>query len=314
MNRFRPILRALPVLAALLPAPAVANDKLTLLLDWFVNSNHEAILTAEANGDFARHGLDVTLIAPADPSSPPRLLAAHQADLCVSYQPSLGSLVEGGLPVRRVGTLLDTPLNEMLVLADGPIRSLKDLKGRHIGMEVGAANEAALGVMLAEAGLKRSDVQVTEIGMQIETALMSHSVDAVLGAMRNYEQIDLQQRGVKVRAFLPEEHGEPLYDELILLARADEVSDPRIPRFLDALADATNTLLNHPEEMWAKAIAKRPDLDTPLNHAAWMATLPRLAKTPALLDRKRYESFQRFMKAQGQQDAVLRVEKITAEE
>ncbi len=293
------------VLAAM--APASAADKLSIILDWFVNANHESLFAAQYSGAYARHGLDVHFIVPADPASPPRLLAAGQADLCISYQPELALLDAAGLGLLRVGTLEDTPLNALIVLKDGPIHGLADLKGRRIGSSVGAVDEALLHAMLATVGLKTSDVTVTEVNFQIEQALMSHRVDAVLGGQRNYEFIDLQQRGLHPVAFFPEEHGVPLYDELILLARKDEAHDPRIPRFLAALQEGTNTLLNHPDEMWQAFVKDHSDLDTPLNHAAWFAGLPRLAKNPALLDTARYAGFETFMVEQGAIPAALPV-------
>ena len=249
-------------------------------------------------------------IVPSDPSAPPRLLAAHQADLCVSYQPELSLLDAAGLRLMRVGTLEDTPLNTLIVLKGGPIHSLADLKGHRIGASIGATDEALLKAMLATVGLKPADVTVIEVNFQIEQALMAHQVDAVLGGMRNYELIDLQQRHQDPVAFYPEEHGVPLYDELILLARADEAHDPRIRRFMTALQEATNTLLNHPDEMWHAFVTEHPDLDTPLNHAAWYASLPRLAKNPALLDTARYAGFQAFMKTEGTLPATRPVAEI----
>jgi putative hydroxymethylpyrimidine transport system substrate-binding protein len=67
----RSFLLAVFALIAAVPA-AYANDKITVLLDWFVNPDHATILAAEYSGAFARHGLDVKIVAPADPSLPPR--------------------------------------------------------------------------------------------------------------------------------------------------------------------------------------------------------------------------------------------------
>ncbi len=310
----RPVLAILAALAALLPPrPAGAADRLTIILDWFVNANHEALLSAQYSGAYARHGLDVRFIVPSDPGSPPRLLAAHQADLCISYQPQLPLLDQGGLGLVRVGTLEDTPLNTLIVAADGPIHTLADLRGRRIGASVGGADDALLKGMLASVGLKPSDVSVTEVNFQLEQALMSHQVDAIIGGMRNYELIDLDQRGFKARAFYPEEHGVPLYDELVVLARNDERSDPRIPRFLAALQEGTVALLNHPDEMWQAFVKEHPDLDTRLNHAAWSASLPRQDPQPALLDAERYAAFERFMVAQGTLKAPLPVQDMAVQ-
>ncbi len=303
----------LALLAALSASPARAADRLTVILDWFVNANHEALLSAQYDGAYARAGLDVRFVVPADPGSPPRLLAAHQADLCVSYQPELALLDAAGLGLVRVGTLEDTPLTTLLVAASGPIRSLADLKGRRVGASIGATDEALLRAMLGTVGLRTTDVTLTEVNFQIEQALMSHSVDAVIGGMRNYEQIDLRQRGFKATAFNPEDHGVPPYDELILLARRDDAHDPRVVRFLAALREGTATLLVHPDRMWDAFVKDHPDENTPLNHAAWFATLPHLARDPARLDAQRYAAFQDFMVREGTLKTALPVDQIAVQ-
>ena len=303
----------LAALLALAAVPARAADRLTVILDWFVNANHEALLSAQYTGAYARAGLDVRFIVPADPGSPPRLLAAREADLCVGYQPELPLLDAAGLGLLRVGTLENTALTTLLVAADGPIRSLADLKGRGVGASVGATDEARLRAMLGTVGLRTTDVTLTEVNFQIEQALMSRSVDAVIGGMRNYEQIDLQQRGFKAIGFNPEEHGVPPYDELILLARRDNAHDPRVVRFLRALREGTAALLADPDGMWRAFVKDHPEGDTPLNHAAWFATLPHLARDPARLDAQRYAAFQDFMVRQGTLKTALPVADIAVQ-
>ena len=73
-------------------------------MDWFVNPDHGPIIIAHEKGLFKDVGLDVEIIAPADPSAPPKLVAAGQADLAISYQPQLHLQVDEGLPLVRVGT------------------------------------------------------------------------------------------------------------------------------------------------------------------------------------------------------------------
>ena len=41
---------------------------------------------------------------------PPRLVAARQADLAITYQPQLHFFADQGLPLMRVGTLINSPL------------------------------------------------------------------------------------------------------------------------------------------------------------------------------------------------------------
>ncbi len=278
---------------------AMSADKLTVILDWFVNANHESLFAAQYCGDYARANLDVTFVAPADPSSPPRLVAAGEADLAVSYQTELPFLAQAHLPIVRVGTLIDQPMEVLMTLPFSGITSLAQLKGRRIGVSVGPGEEATLDAMLASVGLKPGEVTRVQVNFQIEQALMTHSVAAVMGGMRNYELIDLEQRGLSPRAFSPEQHGVPPYDELILVARPGEAQAPKIRRFLAALRDGTACLLKKPDFVWRAFVAAHPDLDTRLNRAAWFSTLPALARDPAALDLPRNVAFQKFLVAEG---------------
>ncbi|MBX9738490.1 MAG: ABC transporter substrate-binding protein [Beijerinckiaceae bacterium] len=284
--------------------PAVAQEKLTVLLDWFVNPDHAALVVARQGGHFARAGLDVTLVEPADPSAPPRLVAAGQGDIAVSYQPNLYLQVKEGLPVRRIGGIVGTPLNSLVVLADGPVKSLADLKGRTVGYSIAGFEEALLGTMLESAGLKLADVKLVNINFALTPALATGQVDAVIGAFRNFEITDLKLAGKTGRAFFPEEHGVPAYDELIFIARQDKAKDPRFAKFMDAVEAASVFTLNHPEEAWKLFIAAHPKLDDALNKQAWADTLPRLQASPRAIDAHRYARFADYMKARGLIDKV----------
>ncbi len=307
------IFQALPlVLSLLLPAaPAHAGDKLTVLLDWFVNPDHAPLIVAREKGYFAEVGLDVEMIAPADPSAPPRLVAAGQGDIAISYQPNLYLQVAEGLPLAWFGTIVSTPLNALVVLDDSPINQIADLKGKTIGFSVGGFEDALLKMMLSEAGLDLSDIELVNVNFALSPSLISGNVDAVIGAFRNFElnQLDLEKR--PGRAFYPEEHGVPAYDELIYLTRLDMADDTRLPRFLAAVEKATFYLTNHPDDALALFLKAHPDLDNPLNRRAFRDTLPRFSKSPAALNASRYERFAEFMKQQGLIDEIAPLESYT---
>jgi putative hydroxymethylpyrimidine transport system substrate-binding protein len=101
------------------------------------------------------------------------------------------------------------------------------------------------------------------------------------------------------RAFFVEEHGIPAYDELIVVANRDKLADPKLRRFIDALEEAAQFLVNHPDESWELFVSgKRKSLDDELNRRAWRDTLPRFALRPGALDRTRYLRFAEFLKQQ----------------
>ena len=278
---------------------AHAEDRLTVLLDWFVNPDHAPLFIAEARGEFASRDLAVEFVAPADPAAPPRLVAAGEGDIAITYQPSLYQQAAEGLPVARIGTLVASPLNSLVVLKDGEIATLADFEGATVGYSVGGFEDALLGRMLASAGLSLDDVELVNVNFALTPALLSGQVDGVIGAFRNFELTQIALEGSEGRAFLPEEHGVPSYEELIFIARRDRTGDPAIARFLDAVGVAAKWQAQNPEEAEAVFFETQPDIDDALNRQAFKDTLAKFAADPKPLDTAGYEAFATFMTEAG---------------
>jgi putative hydroxymethylpyrimidine transport system substrate-binding protein len=101
------------------------------------------------------------------------------------------------------------------------------------------------------------------------------------------------------RAFFVEEYGIPSYDELILVAHRDSINNVKLRKFVDALEEGVQYLVNHPKRSWQLFVRGKKDLDNQLNRLAWRDTLPRFALRPGALDRHRYQRFAEFLKKQG---------------
>ncbi|GIT90795.1 ABC transporter ATP-binding protein [Jannaschia pagri] len=297
--------------ALTLATPAFAQDEMTVLLDWFVNPDHGPLIVADELGYFEEAGLDVTLIAPADPSDPPKLAAAGQADLAISYQPQLHLQVHEGLPLTRVGTLVATPLSCLLVLADGPIETPADLSGKKIGFSVSGVEEALLGTVLKTHGVALDEVELVNVNWSLSPSLMSGQVDAVIGAYRNFELNQMDIEGVEGKCFYIEEEGVPAYDELIYVANPDLMDADKVERFLVATERATQYIVNNPEASWELFAATSAELQDELNARAWVDTIPRFALRPMALDARRYHAFETFLFEAGLVPEVKPVSDMT---
>ena len=281
---------------------SVANaktDKITIGLDWFINPDHAPLIIAQKRGFFKEVGLEVEMIEPADPNDPPKLVAAGKLDLAISYQPQLHIQVDQGLPVVRVGTLVSVPLNSLVVLENGPIKSISDLKGKKIGFSVGGFEEALLSGMLEKYNIKMTDVDLININFSLSPSLIAKKVDAVIGAFRNFElnQMDIVNHPGK--AFYPEEHGVPSYEELIYISNVKNRNNPVFDKFFKAIQKATLTIINDPETTWKDFSTYRKGLDDELNKRAFKDTLSRFTLRPQAHDLKTYEEFGNFLKEKG---------------
>ncbi len=272
-------------------------EKLTVILDWFPNPDHAPIFVAEQQGFFKELGLSVELIGPADPADPPKLVAAGKADIAITYEPQFMEQVDQGLPLIRIGTLINKPLDSVIVLKESNIKSMHDLKAKRIGYSTG--DIASLKVMLSNNGVNIKDVLLINVHYDLTQALLTRKLDAASGMMRNFELIQLEIMQHPGLAFYPEKNGVPIYNELIFVTRSDNTHDPKLKKFLLALKKGVYYLQSHPEESWRKFAQSHPELNDELNHRSWFVTIPYFAKNPEQFDSTEWLNFARFMQKNG---------------
>ena len=285
-----------------------SSNKLTIGLDWFINPDHAPLIIAKKRNFFKDLNLDVEMIEPADPNDPPKLVAAGKLDIAISYQPQLHIQVDQGLPVVRIGTLVSVPLNSLVVLRDGPIKNISDLRGKKIGFSVGGFEEALLSGMLQKYNLEMSDVELVNINFSLSPSLIAKKVDAVIGAFRNFELNQMDIVNKPGRAFYPEEHGVPTYEELIYIANQKNRDNPLFDKFFSAIQRATLTIINDPVSTWRDFSSYRKGLDDELNKRAYKDTISRFSLRPQAHDLKTYKNFSKFLKNKGIIKQVINVE------
>lgn len=287
------------ILFSFISTPLFASEKITVLLDWFQNPSHAPLFVAQKKGFFKEQNLDVELISPADPSDPPKLVAAGKADIGITYEPQFMVQVDQGLPLARIGSLINHPLNCLAVLKSGPIHTIKDLKGKRVGSSMGIMDTSLLKTMLEKNGLTLKDIETIVVHYDLSQALLSKRVDAVTGMMRTFETIQMDLQHQPVTTFYPENYGVPIYDELIYIVNKKQVNDERWKKFLIAVKKGEDYLQKHPEEMWQAFAKSHPELNNTLNHQAWFATLPYFSHNPAEFNKKQWEEFATYMQKNG---------------
>ncbi len=288
----------------------VCAKPLLLVLDWLINPDHAAVIVAEQGGFFAREGIQVNIISASDPDDGPKLVAAGHADLAITYQPQLILQIIKGLPLIRIATLIDHPLNCLLVRNDSGIHHIADLRGKRIGYTSHLDGTMALEALLQQAGLTLHDVQTINVQYNLTQALLTKRVDAIINVMRNVEPVQLQFTGQSVKIF-PVETAMPFYDELVIITNRHQIKDPRLVKFLTALRKANDYLLQHPEKGWELFSKYNPTLSNELNHNIWQNTLPYLARAPCSFDKTRYKALMHFLRARHVINEMLPSERYT---
>ena len=295
----RSTVAAAAALIVLAPAAlARGAQKMTVTLDWTPNPDHVGIYDAQETGLFARAGLDVTIRSPSDPTAPLKLVGVGQSDLAVSYEQELFFAAAKQLPVVAVAAVVPQPLNAFMAI-EPSVRSLRDLKGKTIGITGVPSDYATLDTALHSVGLTRAQLKIVTVGYNLLPALLAHRVDAILGVYRNVEGIQLQLRGLHPTIIPVDRAGVPSYDELVLVANKTRLHDDsqyrsEVKRFVGAFLAGTADARSHPSR--ALTIMKKVTASDPKFLARAVPATLRLLTGPKGAGCLSVDAWQRFGK------------------
>lgn len=292
------LLGVIAIIAAGMPGTTAAPTSLVFMLDWFPNPDHVPLYAAQQEGYFSQEGVRVTLQVPANTDDPLKLAAAGRVDVAVNYEPNVILARAQGLPVRSIGVLIGQPLTTIMFLKSSGIRSPKDLVGRQVGFAVTGFADAMVDQVMRSAGASTTGIRMVNVGFDLVPALLSHKVDAVVGAYRNYERVQIELQGQPVAMFEPERYGVPTFYELVLITSDTALGRHReaLQRFVRAVGRGIAFTVKNPDQAFAAYVRANPKmkLDDELNRKSFRVTLPTYARTETQA-RDRWETFDQWL-------------------
>ena len=255
---------------------AAKAERVDLVLDWFPNADHAGIYAAIGGGEFKQAGLDVKPRAPGDTSSPLKLLQAGKADLAISYEPELLLARAKGAKLVAIGALVQKPLTSIISIGSKAVREPGELEDAKVGTAGIPYQDAYLKTIVKEAGIDANRVHAINVGFNLVGAMLTKKVDATLGAFWNIEGVELERRHKDPRILRMDDVGVPTYNELVIVAREQDVRSrgPMLRRFMRALALGHESLRDDPSKAVHELVHANPDLDRALQRAQVKATLP----------------------------------------
>ncbi len=119
--------------AARSPTAADGHTKLRLATDWRAEAEHGGFYEALANGEYAKRGLDVTIVPGGPGVNVPQLVASGAVEIGVgSNSFVVMNLANEHVPVRAVAAFMQKDPQVLIAHPDVGIRSISDMKGHPI--------------------------------------------------------------------------------------------------------------------------------------------------------------------------------------
>ena len=184
----------------LLGTPASAIDRIRIAVS-NPNMPNLTAATAQRNGFFKEENLEVEIIR-MNPNVAVTALATGDVDYCQLFGAVVGGAIVG-LPVRVVAGYLDNW--PMTLIAQPELKSLKDLKGKTLGISsFGATPDVGARMMIKQAGIDPDkEIKILALGSDAArlTALKQRVVDVVVISPPADTQMEKQGYRILARAY-----------------------------------------------------------------------------------------------------------------
>lgn len=246
-------LKYLAMAAAALPFVALSNaaNAQDLVVAAAGNPGGLAVFVAQEKGFFSKNGVDVKVEIRNTGAELSKGLRAGDFDFAPAAFTNLPAALERGLKVRGivgyVGAAFEKPSSDEVVAlvasADSGINSVKDLKGKKVGVTFGSTGDVWLRQALKEAGLSINDIErINTRPPGLVSVLDTGGVDAVAAwepfvfrAINKVVGSKVVKRGGDLVCFCAYLHGNP-----------DTVykNEDATQKFVDAISEAAAYVRN----------------------------------------------------------------------
>src|SRR5689334_14010656 len=171
------------MLASVLSTAALADDKVSVQLDYVVRGNHAMFFVAKKKGYFDKQGIEVTAIQRGTGSpNAMRLVGNGNAEFGFGDLPTLAVARSQDVPVVALAAVNQhSPLGMLALSAKHKLTKPADLEGLNIGVQPSGSTYVFLKAFLAANGMTLDDIKQSTVTPPYENYLLLGRVDAVPG-------------------------------------------------------------------------------------------------------------------------------------
>ncbi|MFP5472413.1 MAG: ABC transporter substrate-binding protein [Gammaproteobacteria bacterium] len=260
---------ATAALAASMAAPAFAQqrDKVTLLLNWYVYSEHAPFFIGKERRFYADEGIDLDIQEGRGSAVSIQAVAANSATFGYVDVPTMIKAATKGAPVKAVGVALQVSPMSVMGLAEKNIKTPKDIVGKTVAMTPGDSMSQIWPLFLKKTGLQEGQYKVVSGDAQTKLNAVIHGqADLLLGYLmdQNIKVQDATKKPVQVIRFA--DYGVNLISSGIV-AHKDTLANKGdlVRRFMRATTRAFEATEKEPEaaiDALLKANSKAGQRDT----------------------------------------------------
>ncbi|ABQ46460.1 MULTISPECIES: ABC transporter substrate-binding protein [Thermotoga] len=242
---------------------ALFAEEVTVVLDWYPNTNHTGLYVAKDLGYYREEGLDVKIVQPSRLTAE-QLVASGKAEFGVSYQEAVTLSRGEGMPIVSIAAIIQHNTSGFAWLKDEGIKSVKDWEGKRYGSWGSPIEKATIEYIMRKYGADPSKVIFVNVGQMDFFAGTLNNVFDFAWIFYGWDGVASKVKGIEIE-FLPLKDIDEVFDYytpvLITSESLIKQNPDLVRRFLRATAKGYEYAIQHPVEAAKILLKYAPELD-----------------------------------------------------
>lgn len=238
------------IFALLIAGPAMAADKVTLMLNWYVYGEHAPFYYGKEKGYYKDQGIDLEIQEGRGSATVTQVVAAKTVPFGYVDVPTMMRAAVKGAPVVAVGVALQTNPMSAMGFADKNIRKPADIKGKTVATTPGDSMSQIWPLFLKKTGLKESDFNIVSGDANTKLqAVINGRADLLLGYVMDQSMKIKDATGKDVYPIKFADYGVNLVSSGVIVNK-DWLKDNAdlVKRFMAATTKSIEEASKHPKD------------------------------------------------------------------
>ena len=268
------------MLAMVLGGSALAQDKVSFRLNWYLGGLHVPFYYGKERGFYAAEGIDLTINEGRGSANTVQVVAAGSDTFGLADSSSVVLTASKGADVKSVMSLLNSTPFAVVSLASSGIRTPKDLEGKRLAVSPGDPLGQLFQALAAVNKLDTSKITLVQVDPAAKVvSVLEKRADALRGGADDQFFL-IKQRGIEPAAMRFGDHGANIVGMTIVTRGELIKSKPDlVRRFVRATARSWEEAKKNPGAAVDAGIKAKPDLNR-------QSTLEQLMVDIELMDSK----------------------------
>lgn len=242
-----------------------ALEPVTVMLDWYPNTNHTGLYVALERGYFAAEGLQVEVLQSGE-AGVEQAVGSGRVDFGFSSQENATYALSEGVPLLSIAAILQHNTSAFASLKESGIETVKDFEGKRYGGWGSPSEAAVIEAAMAKYGADFSKLEMVILGQADFFATIGERVDFAW-IYYGWDGIEAERRGIELNTIFLKDL-DPVFDyyaPLLVTNQNLAANEPdKVAAFMRALARGYADALSDPETGAGILLKYAPELNPEL--------------------------------------------------